>query len=174
MAHQFIYVLLLTAASLGMSGTLQAQSAQPNSGTPDVTSERIIRERVISRQRWQSAGRKIPGRNSAASRARALQQKLQMRSARALNSVITPGAWISLGPKSLPSDASGTGLQDYGFVSGRVTAVAVDPNDSSGNTVFAGGAYGGIWKSTNAGTLSTNSSSVSWIPLTDTSNFGNR
>src|SRR3954464_1985240 len=168
MAHQFIYVLLLTAASLGMSGTLQAQSAQPNSGTPDVTSERIIRERVISRQRWQSAGRKIPGRNSAASRARALQQKLQMRSARALNSVITPGAWISLGPKSLPSDASGTGLQDYGFVSGRVTAVAVDPNDSSGNTVFAGGAYGGIWKSTNAGTLSTNSSSVSWIPLTDT------
>src|SRR4051812_3405986 len=169
MAHQFIYVLLLTAVSLGMSGTLHAQqSAQPNSGTPDVTSERIIRERVISRQRWQSAGRQIPGRNSAASRARALQQKLQMRSARALNSVITPGAWISLGPKSLPSDASGTGLQDYGFVSGRVTAVAVDPNDSSGNTVFAGGAYGGIWKSTNAGTLSTNSSSVSWIPLTDT------
>src|SRR3954471_16996784 len=129
---------------------------------------RIIRERVISRQRWQSAGRKIPGRNSAASRARALQQKWQMRSARALNSVITPGAWISLGPKSLPSDASGTGLQDYGFVSGRVTAVAVDPNDSSGNTVFAGGAYSGIWKSSNAGTLSTNSSSVIWVPLTDT------
>ena len=77
------------------------------------------------------------------------------------------GAWTSLGPKPLPSDASGTGLQDYGFVSGRATAVAIDPNDLSGNTVFVGGAYGGIWKSSNAGTLSTNSSSVSWTPLTD-------
>src|SRR3954471_18010788 len=49
MAHQFIYVLLLTAASLGMSGTLHAQqSAQPNSSTPDVTSERISRARDFS------------------------------------------------------------------------------------------------------------------------------
>jgi hypothetical protein len=111
------------------------------------------------------AGRSIPGADAAAFRARAIQQKLQMRQS-ALNPAIA-GEWNSLGPKPLPSDASGTGLQDYGFVAGRATAVAIDPNDASGNTIFAGGAYGGVWKSTNAGTLSTSSSSVTWLPLTD-------
>jgi hypothetical protein len=45
--------------------------------------------------------------------------------------------------------------------------VAIDPNDPSGNTVFAGGAYAGVWKSTNAGTLSPDASTVVWTPLTD-------
>jgi hypothetical protein len=77
------------------------------------------------------------------------------------------GAWISLGPLPLPSDASGIGLQDYGWVSGRATAVVIDPNDSSGNTVFAGGAYAGIWKSINAGSQNPTPALVTWTPLTD-------
>src|SRR5215470_19646067 len=77
------------------------------------------------------------------------------------------GAWVSLGPLPLPSDASGIGLQDYGWVTGRATAVAIDPNDPSGNTVFAGGAYGGVWKSTNAGNLSPSPIAVNWTPVTD-------
>jgi hypothetical protein len=168
MAHRFICALLAAVAIFGTSGTFAAQEIPPpDTRSPDLVSERIARQR-LARQHWQSAGRRVPGANSAALRARAIQQKLQMRSARPVSSVVIPGTWTSLGPKPLPSDASGTGLQDYGFVSGRATAVAIDPNDLSGNTVFAGGAYGGVWKSTNAGTLSTNSSSVSWIPLTDT------
>src|SRR6185437_12896907 len=167
MAYRFTYVLLAAFAIFGMCGILAAQEAAlPDTRSPDLVSERIVRQR-LARQQWQSAGRRVPAANSAALRARAVQQKLQMRSERALSSAVIPGTWSSLGPKPLPSDASGTGLQDYGFVSGRATAVAIDPNDLSGNTVFAGGAYGGVWKSTNAGTLSTNSSSVSWIPLTD-------
>jgi photosystem II stability/assembly factor-like uncharacterized protein len=67
----------------------------------------------------------------------------------------------------LPSDASGIGLQDYNWVSGRATTVAIDPNDPSGNTVYAGGAYGGVWKSTNAGNLSPSPVAVNWTPLTD-------
>jgi hypothetical protein len=168
MADRFSCVLLAAVAIFGTYGILPAQETTlPETRSPDVISERIFLQRM-AQQRWQSAGRRIPGANSAALRARAMQQKLQMRSTRALSSAIIAGAWTSLGPKPLPSDASGTGLQDYGFVSGRATAVAIDPNDPSGNTVFAGGAYAGIWKSTNAGTLSTNSSSVSWTPLTDT------
>ncbi|MGA9815242.1 MAG: hypothetical protein WBQ64_20845, partial [Terriglobales bacterium] len=58
-------------------------------------------------------------------------------------------------------------VQDYGPVAGRATAVAVDPADGSGNTVYIGGAYGGVWKSTNAGALSPNPSSATWTPLTD-------
>lgn len=68
---------------------------------------------------------------------------------------------------ALPSDASGIGLQDYGWVSGRATAVAIDPNDASGNTVYAGGAYGGVWKSVNAGSASPNPATVVWTPITD-------
>ena len=53
--------------------------------------------------------------------------------------------------------------QFYGNVSGRVTALAVDPCDATGNTVYAGGADGGVWVSFNA--LSGNP--VTWQPLTD-------
>src|ERR1700751_1548959 len=72
------------------------------------------------------------------------------------------GIWTPLGPAPLASDATGLGQQDYGWVSGRATAVAVDPADATGNTVYIGGAYGGVWKSTNAGLLSPNPASVSW------------
>src|SRR5689334_9671447 len=65
---------------------------------------------------------------------------------------VLPGAaWTSLGPSPLASDASGIGVQDYGPVTGRVTAIAVDPADSSGNTIYISSAFGGVWKSENAG-----------------------
>jgi len=73
--------------------------------------------------------------------------------------------WSPLGPAPLASDASGVGEYDYGWVSGRATAVAVDPADATGNTIYIGGAYGGVWKSTNAG--SQNPANVVWQPLTD-------
>ena len=76
--------------------------------------------------------------------------------------------WSPLGPAPLASDASGVGEYDYGWVSGRATAVAIDPADPTGNTVYIGGAYGGVWKSTNATqAVSQNSSSVTWTALTD-------
>ncbi len=67
-------------------------------------------------------------------------------------------AWIPLGPLAVTSAS-------YGKVSGRVTAVAVDPNDASGNTVYVGTTGGGVWKSVNAaGPLA----GVSFTALTDT------
>lgn len=121
----------------------------------------------IASERWQNSGRS--GLGNAGLRRQAIQQKLRMRSMRATSKpfvTITSG-WNSLGPLPLPSDASGAGIQDYGWVSGRATAVAIDPNDPSGNTIFVGGAYGGVWKSTNAGDLSANPAAVTWTPLTD-------
>jgi hypothetical protein len=75
--------------------------------------------------------------------------------------------WSPLGPAPLASDASGVGQYDYGWVSGRATALAVDPADPTGNTVYIGGAYGGVWKSTNAGPASPSPASVVWQALTD-------
>ena len=73
--------------------------------------------------------------------------------------------WTPLGPVPLASDASGNGTQNYNQVAGRATAVAVDPADPSGNTVYIGGAQGGVWKSSNG--TNTTANSVTWTPLTD-------
>ena len=78
-------------------------------------------------------------------------------------------AWAPLGPAPLASDASGFGIQDYGWVSGRATAVAVDPADGTGNTVYLGGANGGVWKSTNAGPSSPSPSVLSGLRSPTTS-----
>ena len=73
--------------------------------------------------------------------------------------------WTPLGPVPLASDATGNGTQDYHQVSGRATAVAIDPADPTGNTVYIGGAQAGVWKSTNAANSS--ATSVTWTPITD-------
>lgn len=112
-------------------------------------------------ERWFRHGRAIPGQQAAALRYRAHRQKLELRALHAAESrsaamsasphVTTATSWTPLGPAPLASDATGLGVQDYGLVAGRATAVAIDPADGTGNTVYAGGAYGGVWKSTNAG-----------------------
>lgn len=58
--------------------------------------------------------------------------------------------WTMIGPK--PTDPA-TPVTS----SGRITAIAIDPRDT--NVVYAGGAEGGIWKTTDGG--------VNWRPLTD-------
>jgi hypothetical protein len=65
--------------------------------------------------------------------------------------------WTPLGPQPTAS------TEFYGNVSGRVTALAADPCDTTGNTVYAGGADGGVWASFNA----LNGNPVTWQPLTD-------
>ncbi|MGI4755575.1 MAG: choice-of-anchor D domain-containing protein [Janthinobacterium lividum] len=67
-------------------------------------------------------------------------------------------AWSPVGPLQVQTAT-------YGLVTGRVTAVAIDSNDTSGNTVFVGTSGGGVWKSTNAAGAA---SAVSFAPLTDT------
>ena len=132
------------------------------------------RDDDVRHEQWFKRGRAAIGTNSAAGlRLRALQTRLLNRQLRAklacTGAVSTSSAgWQSLGPAPLASDATGQGWQDYGPVSGRVTAVVVDPADSTGNTVYLGGAYGGIWRSLNATSGSYgNASGVTWTPLTD-------
>jgi hypothetical protein len=63
--------------------------------------------------------------------------------------------WAPLAPQSLTSLA-------FGPAGGRVLSVAVDPSDSTGNTVYIG-TTGGVFKSTNAAA----SSGVAFVPVTD-------
>jgi len=120
-------VALAWVAATAGSALLTGQQA----GSPAAIQHR---QHIVAREKWQMSGRQIPGMNSAGLQNRAIQQKIQMRSARVMNpaAVGLGGSWVSLGPRPLPSDASGIGLQDYGWVSGRAPAVAIDPNDASG------------------------------------------
>ena len=63
--------------------------------------------------------------------------------------------WTAVGPAPITGST------------GQVSAIAVDPSDASGNTVYVAGASGGIWKTTDF--LTTNPSGPTYIPLT---NFG--
>lgn len=62
--------------------------------------------------------------------------------------------WAELGPRPLPNGSAQTGIVP---VSGRVTAVVVDPTNA--NKVYLGTAQGGVWRSLDAG--------VSWTPIFD-------
>src|SRR5262249_52367243 len=64
--------------------------------------------------------------------------------------------WQAQGPG--PSRPSGPGVQ-YPDVSGRITAIATDPRDASGNTYYIGSDNGGVWKTTDGGN--------DWTPLTE-------
>jgi hypothetical protein len=68
-------------------------------------------------------------------------------------------AWQPLGPAAVSTST-------YGPVSGRVSAIAFDPADATGNRVYLGTTGGGVWVSQNAGTSS--ASSVVFAHLTDT------
>src|SRR5262245_44514148 len=65
--------------------------------------------------------------------------------------------WVSLGPAPIPNG------QTFGStvpVSGRVTAIAIDPTDVNGNTVYVGAAQGGVYRTLDGG--------ATWTPLMDT------
>ena len=67
--------------------------------------------------------------------------------------------WTAVGPASL---GNGSGP---GSAAGRVGGLAIDPSDASGNTVYAAGASGGVWKTTDF--LTNDPNGPTWIPLTD-------
>jgi hypothetical protein len=66
--------------------------------------------------------------------------------------------WQAVGPAQIASSS-------YGNLTGRITGIAMDPSDTTGNTVYLATTGGGVWKSVNAaGAVG----SVSFTPLTDT------
>jgi len=158
-----VVVLLLTGSLLPLAG----QSDRPRGeGAHEHDSALQIRKRAD----WFFHQRAFPlGHIPADARLKALQQVEQMRrtkgvfmnrfAAAASERVpsfqnITPNTstWTSIGPQPTTSSF-------FGNVSGRVTALAIDPCDATGNTIYAGAAQGGVWKTTNGGT--------NWTPMTD-------
>ncbi|MFZ1006706.1 MAG: hypothetical protein WAN65_07715 [Candidatus Sulfotelmatobacter sp.] len=148
-----------------------AQDAEKTTSSPaPIADDDHVRER----SEWFLRGRVVPRKSAAEQRLRAYKAKMQARALRQphgatvqanLQSTPTSVTWTPLGPVPLASDATGDGFQDYHQVSGRATAVAIDLADPTGNTVYIGGAQGGVWKSTNAASATAND--VIWTPITD-------
>lgn len=147
-------------------------SIQPQSSIYDSEGDRLSdRDHSKAHDEWFYRGRVVHGLPVAELRRRAYRRKMALRAQHA--SVLSQssqlsyssGSWIPLGPVPLASDATGNGTQNYGYVAGRATAVAVDPADSSGNTVYVGGAQSGIWKSIDAASPTANN--VMWNPVSD-------
>ena len=73
------------------------------------------------------------------------------------SSVASTAVWQPLGPAAILSP-------NFGLVSGRVSSIAIDPADATGNHVLVGTTGGGVWVSQNAGAAG----AVVFSPLTDT------
>ncbi len=116
---------------------------------------------IQQREEWYHHQRAYPLTHiPSGMRVKALRQRELMEAQARAQATIHPlvtSAWTAIGPEPtipLLSEAF-TGSPN---VSGRVTALAVDPTNAS--IIYAGGADGGVWKTTNGGT--------NWTPLTDT------
>jgi hypothetical protein len=165
----FASALLCIAAACIAHGQGDKQP-QPRISTPGSNVDH-----AAQRDAWFYRGRVIPGKSSAELRRRAYQAKLKMRAQRAAAlasqpksstpASLTSGSWTPLGPVPLASFATTSGIENYNQVGGRATAVAIDPADPTGNTIYIGGAQSGVWQSTNAANSTANN--VTWIPLTD-------
>jgi len=186
----FIVCLFASCSPVLAQQASQKESIGPALATSEKELEQHETVNVIERYKWFMKGRQAPaGKTPADMRARAFRQKLGLRQqnlkrwadlANVANpsggtplatspagggspASLTPAfnnSWTHLGPVPISRENSA-----YGDVNGRVTAIAIDQTDTTGNTVFVGGAYGGVWKSTNA--ANANSDNVTWTPLTD-------
>lgn len=78
--------------------------------------------------------------------------------ARPLHAQASNSPWQAIGPASVTS-------LNYGAVSGRVTALALDPADPTGNSLFIGVTGGGVWHSANAASSSVGN--IAFTALTD-------
>jgi subtilisin-like proprotein convertase family protein len=75
---------------------------------------------------------------------------------------IVKGTWTPVGPTQVESTSP---VAHELTTAGRVGAIAVDPSDPSGNTVFVAGSTGGVWKTTNF--MTRDAAGPTYVPLTD-------
>jgi hypothetical protein len=153
-----LFLIRLTAPTLTFGQVPSAPIASQNEST--VPSAASISSHTIRARRFLS-GRTLAGAVPAAQAMNAARQKyaamlVEQAASPQLSSLGAP--WQAVGPNQVASIA-------YGNVTGRVTSIAIDPADTTGNTVYLGTTGGGVWKSTNAAGPST---SVTFVPLTDT------
>jgi hypothetical protein len=148
---EFSAPVLISGQLLSVPVTSQHEAGLPSA---DLISHTIRTRHFLS-------GRTLAGAVPAAGAMYAARQKhaamlVEQAASSQLSSLGAP--WQAVGPNQVASIA-------YGNVTGRVSAIAIDPADTTGNTVYIGTTGGGVWKSINAAGPP---ASVIFVPLTDT------
>src|SRR3954464_12251003 len=159
-----LIIALITACLLTLSAF---------AGEPDQAEGK--RENPVEREQWFLKGRKYQGKVAPQLLEKAQQQRdtlrhqalrrAQVRTAATAAATAPTPVWTELGPAPMKSVTIVGDDGDYGLGTGRATTVVVDQNDPTGNTVYLGGAYGGVWKSTSA--ANSDITKVFWKPIID-------
>jgi hypothetical protein len=136
----------MAAAVLGAQETPLAEGAKAAERRPAPPPRVAQAERFLARRGWTQA-------RAAAGHALARPGVVKPRPQQSGST-----AWQSLGPVAVQST-------EFGLVTGRVSALALDPADATGNRLYVGTTGGGVWRSQNAGTSST--ANIAFTPLTD-------
>ena len=135
----------LTAISMLAVPILPIAAAQaPPSGVPETPPRVEQARRFLSQRGW------------TASHARPSLSVPPNTSVLVQAATASTAVWQPLGPTAVMTP-------NYGLVTGRVSSIAIDPADSTGNHVYIGTTGGGVWESQNAAS----SSNVLFSPLTD-------
>src|SRR6266550_157532 len=148
------------ASTEANESSVPPQGEEEEAGDPDLGkwASRIDRDKYLRlRDEYIGLKRGIePGRPfNPEMRARAIEQMDRQERGRKIDSIVngslTPaagGAWNALGPMNITNGQPLSGGSTS--VSGRVTAIVVDPGDA--NKVYLGTAQGGVWRSLDGGT----------------------
>ena len=150
----------LALASSGMHAQAPASNQLSNRTLPQTGAARLAARKARTERFL--AGRQVASRHVAGDTSPA--QALEAARRQHLDLTLQPrdttlsAPWSAVGPAHL----TGT---TYGYLTGRVTALALDPADATGNTLYVGTTGGGVWKSTNA---AGSAAAVTFAPLTDT------
>ena len=154
--------LTLTPALLAQ----KPQATSPPSSKPQAAQPaRDLPPRALAAERFLAARGVAPGHRALA-RSLSLHSRLAAASTRptAARAEVTPDpasssvTWTPLGPTAVSTS-------DFNLVTGRITSIAIDPSDTTGNHVYIGATGGGVWSSSNAGASTV--SNIVFNPLTD-------
>jgi Big-like domain-containing protein len=165
--------------SASASSSAAAPAAEPEADTDSADIPAIARGRISEEEYFALRDQQIrmqrgiddlvrnPLQRTNAIRTMELQEFFlhQLRTGGAPLGALAPAAtnvWTPLGPAPIPNGQTfGTVLDPTKEVpvSGRVTAIAIDPTDATGNTVYVGTAQGGLYRTLDGG--------ANWTPLMD-------
>ena len=145
----------------------KAGASSVSAGASVLPPQVVEAERFLAERGWKPGAAGVPVHSLAVPARMTSPALMRMKAARAaaqLSASATQAlsqataTWQPLGPTAVQT---GT----FGLVTGRISSLALDPSDTTGNRLYVGTTGGGVWESQNAA-VSTPSSIV-FTPLTD-------
>lgn len=150
---------LLCLSLAGLAAVAQQSTTEPwtqkkQQPPQEHRAELFVRQRGVGPGAHSRSGGLPPA--ALLARARAEHLKL-LHAGKPADSPAPLSTWQPVGPLQVKTAA-------WNLVTGRVTSIAADPSDPTGNTVYLGTTGGGVWKSLNAAGAP---AAVTFTPLTD-------